>query len=155
MKKNKISDELMQKLILETDNPFIEDFDIRTGKFTYSKDFYIKLGLLITREHCSAREAFEQMGFDTTVLSANQMSCAANYAKKKLKDKNYTIDPSNYDGSVEPELMTGLTMEEELAYLKSRNLYLEVSLDLQKKSPLILMDAVTSLKKKGLIQIKI
>ena len=151
MKKNKISDELMQKLILQTDNPFIEDFDIKTGKFTYSKDFYIKLGLLITREHCSAREAFEKMGFDTTVLSANQMSCAANYAKKKLKDKNYTIDPSNYDGSVEPELMTGLTMEEELAYLKSRNLYLEVSLDLQKKSPLILMDAVTSLKKKGLM----
>lgn len=151
MKKNKISDELMQKLILQTDNPFIEDFDIKTGKFTYSKDFYIKLGLLITREHCSAREAFEKMGFDTTVLSANQMSCAANYAKKKLKDKNYTIDPSNYDGSVEPELMTGLTMEEELAYLKSRNLYLEVSLDLQKKSPSILMDAVTSLKKKGLM----
>lgn len=151
MKKNKISDELMQKLILQTDNPFIEDFNIKTGKFTYSKDFYIKLGLLITREHCSAREAFEKMGFDTTVLSANQMSCAANYAKKKLKDKNYTIDPSNYDGSVEPELMTGLTMEEELAYLKSRNLYLEVSLDLQKKSPSILMDAVTSLKKKGLM----
>lgn len=133
MKKNKISDELMGKLILETDNPFVEDFDIDTGKFTYSKDFYIKLGLLINREHCSAREAFEKMGFDASLLSSNQMSCAANYAKKKLKDKNYTVDPSNYDGSVEPECMTGLTMEEEIAYLKARNLYLEVSLDLQKK----------------------
>lgn len=151
MKENKISDELMDKLILQTDNPFVEDFDIHTGKFTYSKDFYIKLGLLINHEHCSAREAFQKMGFDTSLLSANQMSCAANYAKKKLKDKNYTIDPGNYDGSVEPELMTGLTMEEEIAYLKARNLYLEVSLDLQKKSQSILTDAVTSLKKKGLM----
>lgn len=151
MRENKISDELMQKLILQTDNPFVEDFDIHTGKFTYSKDFYIKLGILLNREHCTAREAFEKMGFDTTVFSANQMSCAANYAKKKFKDKNYTIDPSHYDGSVEPELMTGLTMEEELAYLKARNLYLEVSLELQKKRPSILTDAVTSLKKKGLM----
>lgn len=38
MKENKISDELMDKLILQTDNPFVEDFDIHTGKFTYSKD---------------------------------------------------------------------------------------------------------------------
>lgn len=151
MKDNKISDELMDKLILQTDNPFVEGFDIHTGKFTYSKDFYIKLGLLIKREHCSAREAFQKMGFDTSLLSSNQMSCAANYAKKKLKDKNYTINPSNYDGSVEPELMTGLTMEEEMAYLKARNLYLEVSLDLQKKRQSILTDAVTSLKKKGLM----
>lgn len=53
---------------------------------------------------------------------------------QKAKDnKLFTIDASNYDGSVSMEQMGTLSPEEERAYLKARNHYLEEMLLAQKK----------------------
>lgn len=45
----------------------------------------------------------------------------------------FTIDESNYDGSVSMEQMGNLSPEEERAYLKARNHYLEEFIVAQKK----------------------
>jgi hypothetical protein len=44
-----------------------------------------------------------------------------------------TIDPSCYDGSVSPDKMGKMTPEEELAYLRARNIYLETLVEAKKK----------------------
>ena len=44
-----------------------------------------------------------------------------------------TVDPSSYDGSVSPDKMGKMTPEEELAYLRARNIYLETLVEAKKK----------------------
>ena len=62
------------------------------------------------------------------------------------QNRLFTVDPSSYDGSVPREEMGDLAPEEELAYLKARNLYLEAIVEAQKKIPLLLADMYTSSK---------
>jgi hypothetical protein len=42
-------------------------------------------------------------------------------------------DPATYEGSVPPEKMGKMTPEEELAYLRARNIYLETIVEAKKK----------------------
>lgn len=132
-------------LIAATDNEFVADLDLHREKLTYTKDFYIALAKKL-EEGLGAVEAYEALGFDTKKLGRERAYAAANKAKKLVSEQGYTIDPANYDGSIDREAMGNLSPEEELAYLKARNIYLESLLELQKKMPSILEEEYTFLK---------
>ena len=135
----------IHEIIKHLDNPFIEDFEDR--KINYTKDFYVAMYLKL-KEGCNPKEAYQSLGFDISVFGEDRAyACARRAMKKASEDSKYTVNPSSYDGSVDIEYMGDLTPEEELAYLKARNAYLETIVEFQKKNPLILEEIITSLKK--------
>ena len=60
------------------------------------------------------------------------------------ENRLFTVAPSSYDGSVPREEMGKLAPEEELAYLKARNMYLERIVEAQKKIPSLLEEMYMS-----------
>ena len=110
----------------------------------YTKDFYIALHKKL-EAGMGAVEAYKSLGFDVNALGKERAYAAAQRAKAMEIDDMYTIDPSNYDGSATREMMGDLTPQEELAYLKARNIYLEELVELQKKMPSELEEIITSL----------
>lgn len=94
----------------------------------------------------SVESGLEKAGIDLLDVGYNRIhkikhifEDRANAAGKRIMQKArdnklFTIDASNYDGSVSMEQMGALTPEEERAYLKARNHYLEEMLLAQKKS---------------------
>ena len=125
-----------------TDNDFVED--LNGSRLIYTKDFYIALHKKL-EAGIGAVEAYKSLGFDVNALGKERAYAAAQRAKAMEIDDMYTIDPSNYDGSATREMMGDLTTQEELAYLKARNIYLEELVELQKKMPLELEEIITSL----------
>ena len=125
-----------------TDNDFVED--LNGSRLIYTKDFYIALHKKL-EAGMGAVEAYKSLGFDVNALGKERAYAAAQRAKAMEIDDMYTIDPSNYDGSATREMMGDLTPQEELAYLKARNLYLEELVELQKKMPSELEEIITSL----------
>lgn len=131
-------------IINATENPFVAD--LQGNNLIYNKDFYIAM-YKKQKEGMSPLEAYEACGFSVEKLGENRAYAAARRAMKMGEADGFTSKPSSYDGSVERELMGELTPEEELAYLKARNIYLERFIELQKKMPSILAELRTSLKK--------
>ena len=125
-----------------TDNDFVED--LNGSRLIYTKDFYIALHNKL-EAGMGAVEAYKSLGFDVNALGKERAYAAAQRAKAMEIDDMYTIDPSNYDGSATREMMGDLTPQEELAYLKARNIYLEELVELQKKMPSELEEIITSL----------
>ena len=125
-----------------TDNDFVED--LNGSRLIYTKDFYIALHKKL-EAGMGAVEAYKSLGFDVNALGKERAYAAAQRAKAMEIDDMYTIDPSNYDGSATREMMGDLTPQEELAYLKARNIYLEELVELQKKMPSELEEIITSL----------
>ena len=79
-------------------------------------------------------QAYNALGFDTNILGEDRANAAGKRVMQKARDnKLFTIDETNYDGSVPREQMGNLTPEEERAYLIARNHYLEEMLLAQKK----------------------
>lgn len=139
---------LEDALIKATDNEFVAD--LQGTKLIYTKDFYIVMHKKL-KSGMGSVEAYRSMGFDVDALGKDRAYAAAQRAKDMGINEKYMIDPSNYDGSTPREMMGDLTPEEELAYLKARNLFLEEIVELQKKMPSILEEIHTSLKKDKLI----
>ena len=79
-------------------------------------------------------EAYEALGFDTSIVGKNRAYMAAKRALKNAEKENYGISLGDYDGSIEREKMGDLSPEEELAYYKARALYLEKVVEFQKKN---------------------
>ena len=125
-----------------TDNDFVED--LNGSRLIYTKDFYIALHKKL-EAGMGAVEAYKSLGFDVNALGKERAYAAAQRAKAMEIDDMYTIDPSNYDGSATREMMGDLTPQEELAYLKARDIYLEELVELQKKMPSELEEIITSL----------
>ena len=123
-----------------------------TGHFhghtiVYSKDFYVAMYKKIHGEGMTYVEAYNALGFDTRILGENRANAAGKRVMQMAaQNRLFTVDPSSYDGSVPREEMGDLAPEEELAYLKARNLYLEAIVEAQKKIPLLLADMYTSSK---------
>lgn len=108
--------------------------DLRKTDSFYSKDFDIAMYKKIHDEGMTYIQAYNALGFDTNVLGEDRANAAGKRVMQKAKDnKLFTIDASNYDGSVSMEQMGTLSPEEERAYLKARNHYLEEMLLAQKK----------------------
>ena len=137
----------IEDLIAATDNEFVSELDLDLKRLSYSKDFYVCLYNQL-KQGKSPIEAYEALGFDTKKLGADRAYSAARRAQEMAKKDKFAVDPASYDGSVPREKMGDLTTEEEIAYLKARNLYLESMVECQKKLPSILEEIYTSLKKK-------
>ena len=125
------------------DNPFVDDF--HGHAFKYSKDFYVALYKKIHDENMTYVEAYNALGFDTKILGENR-ACSIGKRVMKMAAENrlFTVDPAYYDGSVPREEMGNLSPEEELAYFKARNIYLEALIEAQKKIPFLLEENYTS-----------
>ena len=120
------------KIIPFLDNEFVTGF--KEDRLYYSTDFDIAMYKKIHDEGLTYVQAYNALGFDTNVLGENRANAAGKRVRQKARDdKRFTIDASNYDGSVPMEQMGNLTPEEERAYLKARNHYLEEMLLAQKK----------------------
>lgn len=113
-------------------NEFV--IDVRENRFVYSKDFYIAMYKKIHDEHMTYIQAYTALGFDTKVLGENRALSAGKRAVQMANEhKLFTVDPSNYDGSVSMENMGNLNKDEQIAYLKARVAYFEEAVSLQKK----------------------
>ena len=113
------------------DNEFVADF--KGDKLYYTKDFDVALYKKI-QEGMTYVEAYNALGFDTTVLGEERANAAGKRVMQKVRDNRlFTVDKTSYDGTVPREEMGELTAEEEMAYLKARNHYLEEMLLAQKK----------------------
>lgn len=120
------------KIIPFLDNEFVTGF--HEDRLYYSKDFDIALYKKIHDEGMTYVQAYNALGFDTGILGEDRANAAGKRVMQKARDNRlWTIDESNYDGSVPMEQMGELTPEEERAYLKARNHYLEEMLTAQKK----------------------
>ena len=114
----------------ELENPFVMDY--RGGRIIYSKDFYAALYKKINSDMTYV-EAFEALGFSTKVLGTDRANACGKRAVKMAEEgKLNPTDPKTYDGSVPPEKMGKMTPEEELAYLRARNIYLETLVEAKK-----------------------
>jgi hypothetical protein len=120
-----------EKIWKQLDNEFVADY--RKGRIIYSKDFYIALYRKI-QEGMTYVQAYEALGFDTKILGTDRANACGKRAVQMAEEgKLNTIDPSCYDGSVSPDKMGKMTPEEELAYLRARNIYLETLVEAKKK----------------------
>ena len=136
------------RIIPFLDNPFVVGF--KEDRLFYSKDFDVALYKKIHDEGMTYVEAYNALGFDTNVLGENRANAAGKRVMEKARDhKLFTIDESSYDGSVPMEEMGKLSPEEERAYLKARNHYLEEMLVTQKKMESDLAEFITSWKKEN------
>ena len=120
------------KIIPFLDNPFVVGF--KEDRLFYSKDFDVALYKKIHDEGMTYVQAYNALGFDTNILGEDRANAAGKRVMRKAREnKLFTIDETNYDGSVPREQMGNLTPEEERAYLIARNHYLEEMLLAQKK----------------------
>ena len=125
------------------DNPFLDTFHGHT--IVYHKEFYVAMYKKIHEEKMTYVEAYNALGFDTKILGENRANSAGKRVMQMAREnKLFTVDPSNYDGSVPREEMGDLAPEEEIAYLKARNMYLEELVEAQKKIPSLLAEMYTS-----------
>ena len=125
------------------DNPFLDTFHGHT--IVYHKEFYVAMYKKIHEEGMTYVEAYNALGFDTKILGENRANSAGKRVMQMAREnKLFTVDPSNYDGSVPREEMGDLAPEEEIAYLKARNMYLEELVEAQKKIPSLLAEMYTS-----------
>lgn len=132
-----------EELVPFLDNPFFHDFHGHT--IVYSKDFYVAMYKKIHDEKMTYVEAYNALGFDTKILGENRANSAGKRVMEMArKNRLFTIDPSSYDGSVPRSEMGDLAPQEEIAYLKARNTYLEELVEAQKKIPSLLADMLTS-----------
>lgn len=115
----------------QLDNPFVSDY--RNGRIIYSKDFYAALYKKINSGMTYVK-AFESLGFSTKVLGTDRANACGKRAVKMAQEGRLNpTDPATYEGSVPPEKMGKMTPEEELVYLRARNIYLETIVEAKKK----------------------
>jgi hypothetical protein len=120
------------KIIPFLDNEFVTGF--HEDRLFYSKDFDIAMYKKIHDEGMTYVQAYNALGFDTKILGEDRANGAGKRVMQKARDNRlFTLDETNYDGSVPREQMGNLTPEEERAYLKARNHYLEEMILAQKK----------------------
>ena len=120
------------KIIPFLDNGFVTGF--KEDRLYYSKDFDVAMYKKIHDEKMTYVEAYNALGFDTKILGENRANAAGKRVMEKARaHKLFTIDETSYDGSVAMEEMGQLTPDEERAYLKAMNHYLEEMLLTQKK----------------------
>lgn len=125
------------------DNPFVESYS--NGRITYSRDFHVALYKRIHDDGMTYVQAYRALGFDVDALGENRANAAGRRVMRLAASGRLgAADPASYDGSVPREAMGQLAPEEELAYLRARNTYLETVIEVQKKLPSILAAAPTS-----------
>lgn len=137
------SNEIIQFL----DNPFLKDFN--GSNIIYTKDFYVAMYKKISEGQMTYVAAYNSLGFSTTILGEDRANSAGKRAMQMAREERlFTVSPASYDGSVPREVMGTMSPQEELAYLKARNAYLEELVVAQKKLRLELVKMTISSKAK-------
>ena len=91
---------------------------------------------LCTDENLNSVEAYEKLGFPIDELGRNRACQTLKYAKKlNRKGKLDPIRCYGYDGSVPPEQMDlkNMTVDQQAAYYRTRNAFLEIYVEYLKK----------------------
>jgi hypothetical protein len=101
--------------------------------FVYTDFFYLDLYRKL-EEGLSDVKAYEALGFNTKEIGVDRAYSACRYARKLAKDKAFKVKASNYDGGIKRNDLDKLSPEEELAYLRARNQFLETVVEVQKKT---------------------
>jgi hypothetical protein len=112
-------------------NPYVERFE--NGRITYSRGFHAALYAKIHDEHMTYVGAYSALGLDVGVLGENRALAAGRRTMEMARNNQLDRRRIRYDGSVPPDQMGELAPDEELAYLRARNLYLEAVVQAQKK----------------------
>lgn len=132
MKQRKIKKQPSDTIRPFLDNPFLKDF--RGNDIIYTKDFYVAMYKKISEEHMTYVTAYNSLGFSTAVLGEDRANAAGKRAVQMAREERlFAVDPSSYDGAVPREAMGTMSPQEEMAYLKARNAYLEELVAAQKK----------------------
>ena len=76
-------------------------------------------------------EAYKDLGFNVEELGENRAFAAAQRAEKKAEDGFVNMD--EFDGTKPRSAYGKLTPDQEIAYFKARNLYLEMLIRIEKK----------------------
>ena len=77
-------------------------------------------------------EAYKDLGFNVEELGENRAFAAAQRAEKKAEDGFVNMD--EFDGTKPRSAYGKLTPDQEIAYFKARNLYLEMLIRIEKKN---------------------
>ena len=122
-------------------NKYVERIE-NDKKIVYNDLFYDDLYKNL-QKGMNAIEAYEDLGFDTNILGQNRAFKCAARARNKAKNPargldTLTISPAKFNGTIKREDLSSLTKDELLAYMVSRNMYLEAVDELQKKTVEIL-----------------
>ena len=125
---------------LYKNNKYVERID--NNKIVYNDLFYEDLYKNL-KSGMNDVEAYEDLGFDTTILGVDRAHACARRAKEKAKNPargfdTLTISPGKFNGTIKREDLDSMTKDELLAYMVSRNMYLEAVDELQKKTVEIL-----------------
>ena len=136
------------RIIPFLDNGFVVGF--KEDRLYYSKDFDIAMYKKIHDEGMTYVEAYNALGFDTSVLGEDRANSAGKRVMEKARNnKLFTVDETSYDGSVPAEMMGNMSPEEERAYLKARTRYLEELIKTQKKMQCELEEFLSSSKNRN------
>lgn len=137
----------LELLQITDDNEYV-DFVSKNGKLLYTNAFYLEINKKLN-EGLNPVEAYKALGFDVDKLGKDRAYAACKRAKVNAeKFQEMSKDPKYYDGSKLREEMGILSPEEELAYYKSRVIFLEAVNELQKKTPFPLNVRTSSQNKK-------
>jgi len=129
-------------VIKASDNKYVKDVD--GNSLIYKTEFYIAMNKLLEKGY-SASEAYKELGFDVDALGVNRANKCAQKARQMAKEGSF-YKPGSLDGSLTREEMGEMTPEQELAWLRARNIYLERALEVEKKAPSILAKNYALLK---------
>lgn len=113
------------------DKGFIEKMKAN-GDIVYTETFYKEMNRLMNSGKSSV-EAYAELGFDSDVFGVNRAMQAGKNARNRAR-AGYRFTPCN--GTVPPsqvEELASMSVEEQLDYFISRNIYLETLLEEIKK----------------------
>lgn len=115
-------------------NPYVERFE--NGRITYSRNFHVEMYRRIHDQRMTYVQAYEDLGFDVGFLGTNRANNAGKRTMEMYRSNRlFAPDPGDWDGTVPMAEMGDLAPEQELAYLRARNRYLEAVVQAQKKLP--------------------
>ena len=126
---NKQKDPTDPAVMKAVENKYVQNVNGNT--LIYNTEFYIAMSKLLDKGK-TAVEAYRELGFDTEKLGENRACAAARRARKMAAGGSF-VNPKNFDGSLSRKEMGEMTPEQEVAWLKARNLYLERCIEIEKK----------------------
>lgn len=125
------ADEVRERLLA---NEYVVRFE--NNRITYSRDFHIEMYRRIHDLRMTYVQAYEDLGFDVGLLGTNRANAAGRRTMEMYRSNRlFAADPGDWDGTVPMGEMGDLPPEQELAYLRARNLYLEAVVKALKKTP--------------------
>ncbi len=116
-----------------SDNPYVDS--VTGSTIRYNLGFYIHMFSLMDSGK-TAVEAYEELGFDTSILGKERANSAGRHAKEKAEsDVGFSVNPASFNGSIpSSEIdLEKLSTPQLIAYMTARIHYLEAMVTMLKK----------------------